>query len=160
MKKENQKFFVKFKTKKDKDKFTLKTDLLFFANEIYKARRSAKISQGVLAVKVDTTQKVISNIENADVNMGVGLAMRIARALNIQVKFGESVVVMGKNNNSEFSLVREINTFKSLSSPLSHNNLKYDFNKCESLDLSNRECAKIKNDKPAFTWNTNIQTYK
>ena len=49
--------------------------------EIYNARENLKISQQELAKKAGTTQKVISRIENADVNLGFSLLNRIAEVL-------------------------------------------------------------------------------
>lgn len=49
--------------------------------EIYNNRESLKISQQDLAKKAQTTQKVISKIENGDVNVGFSLLNRIADVL-------------------------------------------------------------------------------
>ncbi len=49
--------------------------------EIYKTRELLKISQQELARQAKTTQKVISRIESADVNIGYALLNRIARVL-------------------------------------------------------------------------------
>ena len=49
--------------------------------EIYNTRENLKISQQELAKKAETTQKVISRIENADVNVGFSLLSRIADVL-------------------------------------------------------------------------------
>ena len=52
------------------------------AVEIYNARRSIGASQKDLAKAVFTTQRLISNIENADINVGMNLLGRIVRFLN------------------------------------------------------------------------------
>ena len=53
------------------------------AVEIYNARRSIWASQKDLAKAVFTTQRLISNIENADINVGMNLLGRIVRFLNL-----------------------------------------------------------------------------
>lgn len=55
---------------------------LRLAVEIYKEREKLGLSQQDLAKKINSTQKVISNLENGDVNVGIGLVNRIANALN------------------------------------------------------------------------------
>ncbi len=50
--------------------------------EIYNARETLGISQQELAKQAETTQKVVSRIENGDVNIGFSLLNRIATALN------------------------------------------------------------------------------
>lgn len=50
--------------------------------EIYNKRELMEISQQELAKRAETTQKVISNIENGDVNVGFSLLNRIAGVLN------------------------------------------------------------------------------
>ena len=57
--------------------------------EIYNKRELMGISQQELAKRAETTQKVISNIENGDVNVGFSLLNRIATVLNFNglVKF-------------------------------------------------------------------------
>lgn len=53
------------------------------AAEVYSKRDNMRLSQQELADMVDTTQKVISKIESADVNLGIDLLNRIARSLNL-----------------------------------------------------------------------------
>jgi transcriptional regulator with XRE-family HTH domain len=50
--------------------------------EIYNTREKLGISQQELAKRSQTTQKVISKIENGDVNIGFSLLNRIASVLN------------------------------------------------------------------------------
>lgn len=50
------------------------------------ARIKRKISQQELAKKADTTQAVISRLENMTANPSVGLLQKIAQALNLKVK--------------------------------------------------------------------------
>ena len=54
--------------------------------EIYNARETFGMSQQELAQKAQTTQKVISRIENGDVNIGFALLNRIAIILNFNYK--------------------------------------------------------------------------
>jgi ribosome-binding protein aMBF1 (putative translation factor) len=49
--------------------------------EIFNARKAKKISQQELAKKIGTTQKIISNIENGDINIGIDLLNRLAKNL-------------------------------------------------------------------------------
>ena len=57
--------------------------------ELIRARIEGKISQRELAKKANTTQAVLSRIENMTVSPSIGLLQRIAQALgkNLEVKF-------------------------------------------------------------------------
>lgn len=50
------------------------------------ARIKRKISQQELAKKANTTQAVISRLENMTANPSVGLLQKIAQSLNLKVK--------------------------------------------------------------------------
>lgn len=50
--------------------------------EVFKKRESFNLNQQKLAKKIGTTQKVISKIENAEVNLGIDLLGRIIRSLD------------------------------------------------------------------------------
>ena len=52
-----------------------------FANAVYNARLERQMSQQELAKKSGTTQKRISNIENAEIDLGMGSIYRIAQVL-------------------------------------------------------------------------------
>ncbi len=67
------KYFSDF-SKEAKERITLGV-------EIYNKRLSLSLSQQELAKKAKTTQKVISRIENGDVNVGFALLNKIATAL-------------------------------------------------------------------------------
>lgn len=54
--------------------------------EIYNAREILSMSQQKLAGEAQTTQKVISRVENGDVNIGFALLNRIASVLNFSYK--------------------------------------------------------------------------
>jgi len=53
------------------------------AVEVYNKRKEKDWSQIRLAKEVGTTQRVISNIENGDVNIGIGLLKRLVDGLNL-----------------------------------------------------------------------------
>jgi len=55
---------------------------LQLAVEIYNARIKINLTQQSLAKKAQTTQKVISKIENGDVNIGIELLNKIAKILH------------------------------------------------------------------------------
>ncbi|MDA2922726.1 helix-turn-helix transcriptional regulator [Patescibacteria group bacterium AH-259-L07] len=52
------------------------------AVEVFKHREEKGLTQQVLAKTIGTTQKVVSRIENAEVNIGIDLLNRIAESLN------------------------------------------------------------------------------
>lgn len=54
--------------------------------EIYNAREILNMSQQKLAKEAQTTQKVISRVENGDVNIGFALLNRIASVLKFSYK--------------------------------------------------------------------------
>ena len=51
------------------------------AAEVYRVRKEKNLNQQDLAMMAGTTQRVISNIESGDVNVGLELLVRIAEAL-------------------------------------------------------------------------------
>jgi len=57
-----------------------------FAIAVYHARTKKRMSQQELAKKAQTTQKRISNIENADVDLGMSAIYRISQALYFDSK--------------------------------------------------------------------------
>ena|SRR3989338_8883828 len=103
MKKNLQKFDLSVKGKKRKQEYNFLLDLLSVAEEIYNARMALKLSQQELAKKIGTTQKVISKIENADVNFGMDLILRISRVLKMQVKIGGFTTLPELNGNETVS---------------------------------------------------------
>ena len=62
---------------------------IVLATEIYKARTKKGISQQELAKQIKTTQKVVSKIENAEVNLGIDLLYKITAYLGVKVNIGE-----------------------------------------------------------------------
>lgn len=69
----NSKNFSKF--------FAESTRRIYLGVEIFNAREVLGLSQGALAKEVETTQAVISRIENGDVNVGFNLLSKIAEVL-------------------------------------------------------------------------------
>jgi ribosome-binding protein aMBF1 (putative translation factor) len=61
---------------------------IVLATEIYKARTKKGISQQELAKQIKTTQKVISKIENAEVNLGIDLLIKITAYLGVKINIG------------------------------------------------------------------------
>lgn len=57
-----------------------------FAVAVYDARTKKRMSQQELAKKAQTTQKRISNIENADIDLGISAIYRISQALYFDSK--------------------------------------------------------------------------
>ncbi|MEK7450459.1 MAG: helix-turn-helix transcriptional regulator [Patescibacteria group bacterium] len=64
-----------------------KSELVYqLSRTLIKKRLAQNISQTGLAKKANTTQAVISRLENMSVNPSLGLLQRIARALNVSLK--------------------------------------------------------------------------
>lgn len=53
-----------------------------FAVEVYNARTSMELSQQALAKQVGSTQKIVSRVENGDMNIGMSLLNRFIEKLN------------------------------------------------------------------------------
>jgi len=60
---------------------------LRIAEEVYKLRKNKGLSQKELAKKIDTTQAVVSRIENAQVCASTNLLQRICNAFEVSAKF-------------------------------------------------------------------------
>ncbi|MGE5426055.1 MAG: helix-turn-helix domain-containing protein [Bacillota bacterium] len=74
--------------KKNEFKEGVQLSLFFMGigDAVYKARNSMKLSQEDLAEKTATTQRIISQIENADsYNMGAKMLFKLFKFLNIQM---------------------------------------------------------------------------
>ena len=52
---------------------------IVLATEVYRAREKKGLSQQALAKRAKTTQKVISKVENGEVNVGIDLMFKIAQ---------------------------------------------------------------------------------
>lgn len=66
---------------------------IVLATEIYQARTKKGLSQEALAKNTDTTQKVISKVENGEVNVGIDLIFRLAKALDIKLQLGKTAIL-------------------------------------------------------------------
>ncbi|MDD5639658.1 MAG: helix-turn-helix transcriptional regulator [Candidatus Pacebacteria bacterium] len=74
-----------FEAKKDKNfgRYSQEIDLkIRIAKEVYNMREQKCLSQQSLAKMAATTQRIISDIENADLNPGTILLFRVAKALD------------------------------------------------------------------------------
>jgi len=79
------------------------------AAEVYEKRKQNGLSQIDLAKKIGTTQKVISNIENGDVNIGIDLLKRLVDGLgfsnnDLGIIFESSYVFSLQNNTANAEL--------------------------------------------------------
>lgn len=85
LRKNNTNIDAMAEARKCKDFQNLSRDVdvrLRLAVEIYNQREKLGLSQQDLAKQISSTQKVISRIENGDVNVGLDLVSRIAKALS------------------------------------------------------------------------------
>ena len=74
------------------------------ANIVFKRRKEMVWTQDKLAEEIKTTQRIISNIESGDVNVGMGLLRRLVKVLmlsneDLGVIF-DSCVIIQFNNDS------------------------------------------------------------
>jgi len=73
---------IEIRKHKDYKKYAEEADIkIRIAEEVYRVRIKKGLSQQELAKIVGTTQKVLSNIENGDVNVGTILLYKISIAL-------------------------------------------------------------------------------
>lgn len=80
------------------------------AAEVYEKRKQNGLSQIDLAKKIGTTQKVISNIENGDVNIGIDLLKRLVDGLGFSNNdlgsiFESSYIFSLQNNTANAELI-------------------------------------------------------
>ena len=69
--------------KKEWDKLELRYAVI---KQLIKIRNSYNLSQAQLAEKLNTTQAVISRIENGTVNIGIDFINKLAKAFNKRVE--------------------------------------------------------------------------
>ena len=69
--------------KKEWDKLELRYTVI---KQLIKIRNTYNLSQAQLAEKLNTTQAVISRIENGTVNIGIDFIERLAKAFNKRVE--------------------------------------------------------------------------
>jgi predicted transcriptional regulator len=70
--------------KEEWDKLELRYAII---KQLIKIRNSYNLSQAQLAEKLNTTQAVISRIENGTVNIGIDFIERLAKAFDKKVEF-------------------------------------------------------------------------
>ena len=70
--------------KEEWDKLELRYAII---KQLIKIRNSYNLSQAQLAKKLNTTQAVISRIENGTVNIGIDFIERLAKAFDKKVEF-------------------------------------------------------------------------
>jgi len=70
--------------KKEWDKLELRYAVI---KQLIKIRNSYNLSQAQLAEKLNTTQAVISRIENGTVNIGIDFIERLAKAFDKKIEF-------------------------------------------------------------------------
>lgn len=87
---------------------------LAIADVVFGARISAGMSQTDLAKRAGTSQRIISNIESGQINLGSDLRGRIAKALGIVDMFGES------NFGANWKFTEKINVLPLLSESASN----------------------------------------
>lgn len=63
---------------------------ILLATELYNARTKKGLSQQELAKCAKTTQKVVSKIENGEVNVGIDLMLRIVQPLGLKLQIGQT----------------------------------------------------------------------
>jgi transcriptional regulator with XRE-family HTH domain len=75
---------------------------LNLADEVIKMRKANKLTQSELAKKMNTTQKVISKIENGEVDVGICLLSRISNRLNFKANNFCLIFNCQKEENTSF----------------------------------------------------------
>lgn len=95
------------------------------AAEVYEKRKQNCLSQIDLAKKIGTTQKVISNIENGDVNIGIDLLKRLVDGLGFSNNdlgsiFESSHIFSLQNNTANAELA-----YTPHHKPMEHSTLNY-----------------------------------
>lgn len=65
---------------------------ILLATELYNARAKKGLSQQELAKHANTTQKVVSKVENGEVNIGIDLMLRIIQSLDLKLRIGQTIL--------------------------------------------------------------------
>jgi len=85
------------KTKEFKEEIQLGLFFMGIGDAIYKARKKMNLRQYELAQKTSTTQRIISQIENADsYNMGAKMLFKLFKFLKIQMIIDGYDVITGQ----------------------------------------------------------------
>ncbi len=82
-------------SEQEKREYEKVSGLLLIAEEVFRARVRLNLSQSELASLIGTTQRIISNIENAEINIGFDLLLRLSKALSLSFKFGATGITDG-----------------------------------------------------------------
>ncbi len=91
--KKYNRIFKLIKTKEFKESFETAVFRTRLSGKIHRARVGQKISQDELSTLAQTTQRIISDIENGNYNMGVDLLYKIFKSLKKQlIVDGEDLV--------------------------------------------------------------------
>lgn len=84
-------------TKEFKEGVQLGLFLMGIGDAVYKARQNMNLSQDELAEKTSTTQRIISQIENADnYNMGAKMLFKLFKFLKIEMIIDGYDAITGK----------------------------------------------------------------
>jgi len=95
-------FFKQFEGDPQYQKYRQRASLrIKLAQSIYNQRKQLIWSQGKLAREAETTQKVISMIENAEVNVGFDLLQRILIVLGLSLKIGSTDLIIATDNAND-----------------------------------------------------------
>lgn len=103
------------------------------AAEVYEKRKQRGWTQARLAAEIETTQKVISNIENGDVDIGIGLLKRLVDGLSFSdndlgVVFESCYVLSLQNNTANANIAHSLQNQSKEYSIV--NNYTYATNQC------------------------------
>lgn len=112
MNKEIKQFTFGKLNKKQLNERSVFEEYLKISDEIYKFRTEKKMSQKKLAQLAGTTQRIISQVENSEINIGINLFLRISRVLDIPFRYGnlserEMFYAEFKHNAAVSSLIQE-----------------------------------------------------
>jgi transcriptional regulator with XRE-family HTH domain len=93
------------KTKKFNEKLGYTLFLTRVSGLVFKSRKEEGLSQQKLAKKADTTQRIISEIENGGYNMGSDVLYRIFKALDKKLLCDDKDLISGANVYSNIHIV-------------------------------------------------------
>ncbi len=91
--------------------------LVRLAVAVNEARKLKGWSQQALAKKAGTTQKVVSRVENADMDIGLNLLQRFARSLGVELQFGRELLVRDTTSSVNTSDTNKVTSFVEITSP-------------------------------------------
>ncbi len=94
--------------KKDKEEIDFYKSLVVLAKLVYENRIALGLTQKDLAIKAGTTQRIISNIENAELNIGIKLLFKITKVLDLNLRLNEISLL---NSDKKEKVLRNANTY-------------------------------------------------